>query len=161
MGAFTFDYSLGREVEFYNRVDTDDPTNSAFLMVVLAAAGLEVDNTLRQYANLSLLLAASNNEVTNVNYARKTLTQADLTAFTVNTTAHKIALTLPLQTFTAIAAGDSWSKVLICYDSDTTGGTDANVIPVTAADLRISDSVVVPNGSNIVVDYSAGWVNAT
>ena len=161
MGAFTFDQSLGREVELYNRVDTDDPTNSALLMVVLAATGLEVDNTLRQYTTLSSLLAASNNEVTNTNYARKTLTQADLTAFAPNFTAHKITLTLPLQTFTSIAAGDSWSKVLICYDNDTTGGTDANVVPVTAADLRISGSPIVPNGSNIIVDYSAGWVIAT
>lgn len=161
MGAFTFDYSLGREVEFYNRVDTDDPTNSAFLMVVLAAAGLEADNTLRTYATLSALLASTNNEVTNGSYGRKTLTQADLTAFTVNTTNHNITLTLPLQTFTTIAAGDSWSKVLIGYDSDTTGGTDANVVPVTAADLRVSDSVIVPNGSNIIIDYSAGWVIAS
>ena len=158
MAAFTFDYALGREVELYNRVDTNDPTNSALLMVVLAATGLEADNTLRTYATLSTLLAASNNEVTNTNYARKTLTDADLTAFSPNTTSHRTTLSLPLQTFTAIAAGDSWSKVLICYDNDTTGGTDANVIPVTAADLRVSNAVIVPNGSNIVVDFSSGFV---
>lgn len=158
MGALTFDYALGREVELYNRVDSDDPTNSALLMVVLAATGLESDATLRTYQTLSALLAASNNEVTNANYARKTLTQADLSAFSPNTTTHKTTLSLPLQTFTAIAAGDSWSKVLICYDSDTTGGTDANVLPVVAGDLRVSNAVIVPNGSNIIVDYSAGFV---
>jgi hypothetical protein len=158
VGAFTFDYALGREVELYNRVDTDDPTNSAFLMVVLAATGLEADTTLRTYATLSALLAGTSNEVTNGAYARKTLTQADLSAFAPNTTTHRTTLSLPLQTFTTIAAGDSWSKVLICYDSDTTGGTDANVLPVTAADLRISDSVIVPNGSNIVIDFSSGFV---
>lgn len=158
MGAFTFDQSLGREVELYNRVDTDDPTNSALLMVVLAASGLEADNTLRTYATLSALLAATNNEVTNTNYARKTLTQADLTAFSPNTTLHRTTLSLPLQTFTSIAAGDSWSKVLICYDNDTTGGTDANVVPVTAADLRIDEVPIVPNGSNIIIDFSSGFV---
>lgn len=161
MGAFTFDQSLGREVELYNRVDTDDPSASALLMVVLAATGLEADATLRTYATLSALLAASNNEVTNTNYARKTLTQADLTAFSPNTTTHKTTLSLPLQTFTSIAAGDSWAKVLICYDNDTGGGTDANVVPVTAADLRISGSVIVPNGSNIIIDFSSGFVIAS
>jgi hypothetical protein len=158
MGAFTFDIALGREVELYNRVDTDDPTNSALLMVVLSATGLEADAVLRTYATLSALLAAANDEVTNVNYARKTLTQADLSAFAPNTTTHRTTLTLPLQTFTAIAAGNSWSKVLICYDPDTTAGTDTTVVPVTAADLRISDSVIVPNGSNIVIDFSSGFV---
>lgn len=158
MAAFTFDWALGREVELYNRVDTNDPTNSALLMVVLAANGLEDDFTLRTYATLSALLAASNNEVTNTNYARKTLTDANLSAFSPNTNTHRTTLTLPLQTFASISAGDSWAKVLICYDSDTTGGTDANVLPVTAADLRISGSVIVPNGSNIVVDFSSGFV---
>lgn len=158
MGAFTFDFALGREVELYNRVDTDDPTNSALLMVVLATTGLEADSVLRTYSTLSALLAAANNEVTNTNYARKTLTQANLSAFSPDTSTHRTTLSLPLQTFTSIAAGDSWSKVLICYDSDTTAGTDANVLPVTAADLRVSDSPIVPNGSNIVVDFSSGFV---
>lgn len=161
MAAFTFDWALGREVELYNRVDTNDPTNSALLMVVLAASGLQSDGTLRTYDTLANLLAASNNEVTNTNYARKTLTDANLSAFAPDTVSHKITLTLPLQTFTSIAAGDAWSKVLICYDSDTTGGTDANVIPVVAADLRISGSPIVPNGSNIIIDFSSGFVIAS
>ena len=158
MAAFTFDYALGREVELYNRVDTDDPTNSALLMVVLASSGLEADSILRTYSTLSALLASTNNEVTNTNYARKTLTQANLTAFSPDTTTHRTTLTLPLQTFTSIAAGDSWGKVLICYDNDTTSGTDANVLPVCAADLRVSGSVIVPNGSNIIIDFSSGFV---
>jgi hypothetical protein len=158
MGAFTFDIALGREVELYNRVDTDDPTDSALLMVVLAATGLEADSVLRTYATLSALLAGASNEVTQAAYARKTLTQANLSAFAPDTTSHKTTLSLPLQTFTAILAGDSWSKVLICYDGDTAGGTDANVIPVTAADLRVSDVAIVPNGSNIVIDFSSGFV---
>ena len=161
MAAFTFTYSLGREVELYGRVDGNDPTNSALVMVVLAAAGLEADATLREYANLSLLLAGSSNEVTNTGYARKVLTDADLAAYVPDTTTNTITLVLPLQTFTTISAGDSWRKVLICYDNDTTGGTDANIVPVTAHDLLISGSAIVPNGSNIVIDFSSGFVIAS
>lgn len=161
MAAFTFDYSLGREVELYGRVDGNDPTNSALIIVVLTDVGLEADSVLRTYANLSLLLAASNNEVTNAGYARKTLTDANLAAYTVDTTNHTITLVLPLQTFTAISAGDAWRKILVCYDNDTTGGTDANIVPVTAHDLLISGSAIVPNGSNIVVDFTAGFVIAS
>jgi len=51
---------------------------------------------------------------------------------------------LPDQTWNAVAAGDGWSKLLVCYDADTAAGTDANIIPLTAHDF-----VVVPDGTNI------------
>jgi hypothetical protein len=159
MAAFTFDSSLGREVELYGRVDGNDPTNSALIMVVLKDP-VEADNTLRTRATLSAVTAV-NPEVTNTGYGRKTLTDTNLAAYTVNTTLHSITLVLPTQTFTTISAGDAWRKVLICYDSDTTGGTDANIVPVTAHDLLISGSAIVPNGSNIVIDFSAGFVIAS
>ena len=160
MGTFVFNQSLGREVELYNRVQTNDPTNSALIMLVLASAGLEADSTLKTAATVSALLAGSTNEVTNTGYGRKTLTDAVLSAFTVDNTNNQILLTLPLQTFTTISAGDLWSKVVVAYDNDTTSGTDANIVPVTAADLRIGGSVISPNGSNIVIDFTAGFVYA-
>lgn len=160
MSDFTFNVSLGREVELYNRVNSNDPANSALIMVVLALSGLEDDAVLKDYDTLSALLAASNNEVTNTNYARKTLTDADLAPYTVDDTNDRIIISIPVQTFSSIAAGDTWSKALLCYDSDTTGGTDANIEPVTAHDIRISGSPVAPNGSNIVIDLSAGFCMA-
>jgi hypothetical protein len=160
MSAFTFNQALGREVELYNRVQTNDPANSALIMVVLAAAGLEADAVLKDAATLAAVVAGSTNEVTNTGYARKTLTDAVLAAFSVDETLDQILLTLPIQTFASISAGDAWSKVLICYDGDTTSGTDANIIPVTAHDIRYAGSVVVPNGTNIVVDFSGGFVVA-
>jgi hypothetical protein len=157
---FAFDVALGREVEFYSRVDSNDPANSALIIVVLAHTGIESDSVLKQYATLSALLAASNNEVTNTNYARKTLTDADLAAYTVDTSAHSITLPLPTQTYTAIAVGDTWSKALVCYDSDTTGGTDANIIPVASQDIRLSGAPLVPNGGNITFTWLSGLLVA-
>lgn len=156
MANLSFDVSLGREVEFYARVDGNDPANSALILVVLAASGLESDSILRTYATLSTLLAASNNEVTNSGYARKTLTDSNLSAYTVNTTDHTITLPLATQTFTSIVAGDSWRKLLVCYDSDTTGGTDANIIPVCFVDLLIDGVAAVPNGNNIIIAFPTG-----
>jgi hypothetical protein len=49
-----------------------------------------------------------------------------------------------------VAAGDGWSKLVIAYDNDTTGGTDSNLIPLTAHDF-----VVVPDGSDITAQISA------
>lgn len=156
MSGFSFNVAKGREVEFHSRVDGNDPANSALIVVVLAASGLEPDATLQAYTTLSAILAASNNEVTNTNYARKTLTDADLNAYTV---ASEIELPLADQTFTSIAAGDSWRKLLICYDSDTTGGTDANIVPVKAFDVisDVTGSAVIPNGNNIIFGFPNGY----
>lgn len=158
MANFQFNVSLGREVEFYNRVDSNDPANSALVIVVLAGSGLEADSVLKDKDDLAAVLAGATNEATNTNYARKVLTDADLTAFAVDDTNDRIFLTLPVQTWTAVAAGSSWRKLLVCYDSDTTAGTDSNIIPVTAHDLLINNAAVVPNGSDIVVDFSEGFV---
>jgi hypothetical protein len=161
MANFTFDVSQGRAVELYNRVNDSDPTNAAFILVVLANAGLETDAALRVYTNLSALLAGASNEVGNGGYARKTLTDADIDAYTVDTATHTITLELANQTFTTIAAGDSWRKALLCYDNDTTGGTDANLIPVFAWDLLINGVAVVPNGSNIILSFPNGMAVAS
>lgn len=155
MANGTFDSALHREVELYNRVNNNDPANSAFILVILAASGLEVDGTLRTYATLAAVLAASNNEATNS--VRKTLTDADLAVYTVDTANHKIELPFPSpQTYTTPAAGDSWRKLLVCYDSDTTAGTDANVEPVFYIDTLITGAAVVPNGTNITIAFPDG-----
>jgi hypothetical protein len=157
---FTFNVALGREIEFHNRVNDNDPTNSALILVVLALAGLGTDADLKDADTLSAVLGALSDEVTNTGYARKTLTDADIVAPTVDDTRDRVTVVIPVQTFTSIAVGATWAKILVCYDSDTTGGTDANIIPVTAHDLRYLNSPIVPNGSNIVVDLSAGYARA-
>lgn len=158
MSDFTFNVGLGREVELYNRVDSNDPANSAFMLMVLAAAGLESDAILKDYDTFAAILAGTTNEVTNTGYARKTLTDTDLSAYTVDDINNRIVLSIATQTFATISAGDSWSKLVIGYDADTTGGTDADIIPITAHDLRISGLPVVPNGSDILVSLPNGFV---
>jgi hypothetical protein len=162
MANFSFDVALGREVELYNRVNDSDPTNAVLVLVALAHAGLQADAVLRTHATLSALLAASNNEVTNPGYySRIILDDTDLAAYTVDTTNHLINLPLADQTFIGIEAGDSWSKLLICYDPDSTGGTDANIVPMCAHDIRISGAPAVPNGNNILITFPYGILTAS
>jgi hypothetical protein len=163
MSSFTFDIALGREVEFHYRVNDSDPTNAALVLLALDESGLEVDNVLKTYATLATLLAAANNEVTNGGYARKVLTDADIGPATPNTTAHTttLSLTTAVQTFATIAAGTSWRKLLLCYDPDSTGGTDATIIPVTAYDLLIQNAAVVPNGNDINCNFATGYCIAS
>jgi hypothetical protein len=157
MADFVFNIAKGRVAELYNRVDSNDPTNSALVIVVLATSGLESDATLRDMDTLAAVVAGTTNEVTNTNYARKVLTDADLAAFAADDANDRVDLDIPDQTWTAVAAGDGWSKLLVCYDSDTTGGTDSAIVPLTAHDF-----VLTPDGSDITAQIAtAGFFRAS
>ncbi len=150
MGDFVYNIGLGRVVELYKRVDENDPTNSALIIVVLATSGIESDATLKDKDDLAAVVSGATNEVTNSNYARKVLTDADLTAFAPDDGYDRADLDIPDQTWTAVAAGDGFNDVVVCYDSDTTGGTDANIEPLTQHDF-----VVTPDGSDITAQIAA------
>lgn len=138
----------GRFAEFYYRVKNNDPANSAIVVGALKTSGLEADSVLKDYANLDAMLkrggASQVAEVGNSGYARKVLTDADLAALTVDNTNDRMPIDFGDQTFAAIAAGDGWSKLFFAYDSDTTAGTDANIIV-----FAVHDFVVTPDGTDI------------
>lgn len=157
MPGVQFNVSKGREVEFYNRVNGNDPTNSVFVMLVLNEVSSIYD--LRDYETLSSLLG-DYDEVSNTGYSRKTINDAAIGNYTIDHTNNRIPLTLPLQTFATISAGDNWDVVVVCYDNDSTGGTDANIVPISAHELRISGTLLVPNGDDILVDLSSAWITA-
>lgn len=150
MANFVFNIALGRVAELYNRVDTNDPANSALVILVLATSGIESDATLKDVDTVTALVAGTTNEVTNSGYARKVLTDADIVAFAPDDTNDRVDLDIPDQTWTAVAAGDGWNDIVICYDNDTTGGTDSNIVPLTQHDF-----VVTPDGSDITAQIAA------
>lgn len=156
MGDFVFNIAKGRVAELYNRVKSNDPTNSALIVVVLRTSGLASDATLKDLDDLAAVLAASP-EVANTGYARKTLTDSDLAAIPApDDTNDRNERDIPDQTWTGVASGDGWSKLLVCYDSDTTGGADSAIVPLTAHDFAL-----MPDGSDItaVID-AAGFFRA-
>jgi len=154
--------TLGREVELYGRVDGSDPTNAAFIMLILALSGLPSDSTLKEYDTVADLLAGPAAEVANSGYSRKTITDANISAYTVDDVNDRILLTLPLQTFATIGVGDVWGKVCVAYDPDTTGGTDSTLVPVSYHDCLDEDGEnIIPNGLDIDVDLSSGWILAS
>jgi hypothetical protein len=161
MASIQFNISKGREVEFYNRVDNNDPANSALIMLVLEAGSVSGINGLTDFDTVAAITAGGYTEVNNANYARKTLTDADLSAWTPDDTNNRVLLTLPIQSFLNIGAGDTWDIVVVAYDSDTTGGTDANLVPITAGELRENGTALVPNSSTVVIDFSSVWITAT
>lgn len=152
MADFVFNISKGRVAELYNRVDLNDPANSAIVILLLASSGVESDATLRDVDTVTALVAGATNEATNTGYARKVLTDADLTAFAPDDTNDRVDLDIPDQTWTGVANDGTGaiSDFVSTYDSDTTGGTDANIVPMTQHDFAVT-----PDGSDIVAQIAA------
>lgn len=151
MANQVYNIALGRIVEFYNRVDTNDPANSA-LIVVAIAAGTTTDAAFKDFDTLAASLPGAGGaaEATNTGYARKVLTDADLVAFAPDDANDRTDLDMPDQTWTGVAAGTNWTDLILCFDSDTTVGTDANIIPMT-----LHDFIVTPDGSDITAQIAA------
>jgi hypothetical protein len=140
-----FNVSKGRIVELYNRVKSNDPANSALILVPLETSGLQSDATLIDMDDLAAVLAGATNEQTTM--GRKTLTDSDLAALPAPDDGNdRYDVSLPSVTWTA-AAGNAISKILVAYDPDTTGGTDSAIIPLT-----MFDAVATPDGNDLVLN---------
>lgn len=144
MASIVFNIAKGRIVELFNRVENNDPANSAFILVPIETAGLEADAVLVDVDTLAALVAGTTNEQTTM--GRKVLTDVELAALPApDDTNDRYSLNLPSVTWTA-ATGNAISKIAVCYDSDTTGGTDANIIPLTMFDFAMT-----PSGADITM----------
>ncbi len=142
MADFVFNIAKGRVAELYNRVESNDPANSALIIVPIETAGLESDATLIDKDTLADVLAGATNEQTTM--GRKVLTDAELASIPAPDDANdRSERSLPTVTWSA-ATGNPISKILVCYDSDTTSGTDANIVPLT-----LFDFAQTPSGANI------------
>lgn len=133
MTDLTFNVALGRVREYSALAAAND----ALIIVLLKSAGLEVDATLRDHDTLSALLAAANDECDATNYARKSVTTATIT---VDDTNNWVDIDIADQTWTNFggATNNTIGKLLVCYDPDTTTGTDTTIVPLTAHDFAFT-----------------------
>jgi hypothetical protein len=145
MANIVFNIAKGRVVEYYNRVKSNDPANSALILVPIETSGLESDATLIDKDDLAAVLAGTTNEQTTM--GRKTLTDSDLAALPAPDDGNdRYDVSLPSVTWTA-ATGNAISKILVCYDSDTTGGADSAILPLT-----MFDAAATPDGNDLVLN---------
>ena len=136
MANLVFNVSLGR-LAYYTSLPA---ANDALVMVPLESSGLETDAVLRDKTDLASLVAGTTNEQTTV--GRKTLASVTVT---VDNTNDRVALDAADVTWTA-PTGNAVGAVVICYDPDTTTGTDADLIPLTKHDLSWT-----PDGNNFTL----------
>lgn len=150
MANVVYNIAKGRVAELYNRVDLNDPTN-AVIVIVAIAAGTTADAAFIDFDTLAASLPGGGGaaEATNSGYARKVLTDADVVALAPDDTNDRMACDLPDQTWSAVAAGTNWTDLIIAYDSDSTAGTDTNIVPMT-----LHDFAVTPDGSDITAQIA-------
>ena len=142
MANIVFNIAKGRVAELYDRVKSNDPANSALILIPIETSGLESDATLIDADTVAAVLAGATNEQSTM--GRKTLTDSDLASIPApDDTNDRNERSLPTVTWTA-ASGNAISKILVAYDSDTTGGTDSNLIPLTMFDFAQT-----PSGADI------------
>ena len=158
MADIVFNIAKGRVVEYYNRVENNDPATSAIIVIPVLTAGLETDAVLIDKDDLAAVFTGATDEATAGGWNRKTLTDVDLAALPApDDTNDRYEVDIPDQTWTAVAAGNNTSKLIIAYDADTGAGTDANIIPLT-----MHDFAVTTDGSNVTAQIAAtGFFRAT
>lgn len=163
MANIVFNISKGEVNAYTKRVVNNDPANSALVLVLLLLKTAQADATLLDYDTLDAILTAgggtANVEADFTNYARKVLTNTELSAPTVDDTGNEQYSDMPDQTYTSAggATNNTLVKALVCYDNDTTVGTDANLIPLTAHDVSVTT-----DGNNLTLTIPAnGFYGAT
>jgi len=125
--------------------------NDALILVPIETSGIVSDATMRDYTDLSTLLAGASNEQTTI--GRKTLASVTVT---VDQTNDRVDIDAADVTFSA-ATGNAVSAAVICYDPDTTTGTDSDLIPLVKL-----DAVFTPAGGDVTLQLaSAGFARAS
>jgi hypothetical protein len=146
MADFAFNISKGRGVEFYNRVENNDPSTSALILVPLSASGTEAQG--QDLDSLAAIEADANfAEITTGGWSRKTLTDTELAAFPApDDTNNRYAVAVPQVTWTSVAAGNNATGLLVCYDANTGAGSDSDIIPITHHTFSVTT-----DGNNVVL----------
>lgn len=136
MANITLTVALGR-VAYYASLPA---TNDGLVLIALESSGLETDAVLRDKDTFADIVSGTTNEQTTV--GRKPLSSVTVT---VDDTNDRVAIDAADVTWTA-PTGNAVGAVVICYDPDTTSGTDADLIPLTKHDLAWT-----PDGNNFTL----------
>ncbi len=150
MADFVFNVAKGRAVQFYKNVDDNSPA-AAVIRVFIIDNNAETDDNMGDTDDMTALFATLANEVTNANYANKSLDETNIT-LTLDDSANVYDVDIDDQTFSAIGAGDAWTDLVMAYDFDGSD-TDGTTIPISNHDF-----VLTPDGSDITAQIDAAGI---
>ena len=151
MAALIFNVSKGRFNEYVSRVASDDPVNSA-LEVMLLKSG-EAIATIQDYDTVADILAGANVEADFTTYSRKVLTQADVSAPTINDGTDLQYATFGSQVWPSAGGtlDNTLAYLIVSYVPDTTNAADSTRIPIS-----VSTFVATTTGTNLTANIPAG-----
>ena len=153
MADKVFNIAKGKVARYADLPDAND----ALIVVLLKASGLEGDSTLEDYATLSALLAAANDEADFTGYSRKTLASVVSTPDNTNNRMDTDAADPSAYTNSG-GSSQAVGKLLVVWDGDTTGGTDANIVPLTMHDCVVTFDIGV---ATTIAFATAGFFRAS
>lgn len=135
MADFVFNIAKGAFVEKFR----DGAANGGILLLKVADA----DDTMRDTATVTDLLATLADEATDASYARKTGMTGTIA---VDNTNNRVDVDLVDQTWVALA-GAAITDAVVFYNE---GGTDPTRIP-----LALHDFIITPDGSDVTIVFNA------
>lgn len=155
MADLIFNRSLGRYVEYAERINANDPANSILSISLWNIPA--TDAVQKDLDDIAAIEAQGTNAEltsgTNANYVRKTLADGGAIVITYDDTNDRVDVDIPDQTWTALGAGTAITDVIVGYDNDSTAGTDANIKPVSQHDFPIT-----PDGSDVTAQINAAGI---
>lgn len=126
--------------------------NDAFVWVLFS--GSETDANVRDAATLTALIATSLNEATFTGYSRQTATGVTVT---VDNTNDRVDIDCADPSWSPTSA-EALTRIALCYDYDTTGGTDASIVPVFVDDFALTTATSGTLGYTVA---AAGFARAS
>ncbi len=145
MANYTFNIAKGRVATFHDNVNDNSPANSAIILIPLSAQGTEAEA--QDYDTVTAVLGGTSDEQLGGGWVRKAITDANIVASVLNDTNNRRDLALEAVVWTAPATGNDTVALLFAYDPDTTGGTDADLIPISSHTFTIT-----ANGTNVTLN---------
>jgi ABC-type transport system substrate-binding protein len=139
MATITFNVALGRAAALAALPAASD----ALILIPLESSGLEADSVLKDKDDFAAVVAGTTNEQTTV--GRKTLSSVTVT---VNDTLDRVEIDAADVVWTS-PTGNAIGAMVVVYDPDSGTGTDADLIPVTKADVTWS-----PDGTTFTLAIS-------
>jgi hypothetical protein len=126
--------------------------NDALIWVVFS--GTETDDNVRDVDTLTALIATALNEATFTGYSRQTATGVTVT---VDDTNNWVDLDAADPVWSPTSA-QAITRIALCYDPDTTGGTDADIIPLFVDDFALTTAT---SGTLTYTVASGGFARAS
>lgn len=142
--TFTFNIAKGRVVEFFNRVDKNEPSGS--VIVVVPMKELNTKSEGQDSDTLAAVEALGSFAEQKEGWERVVLTDANIASIAVDDANDRFPATLPEVEFNEPTSGKNLQGFLICYDPKAGEGEDSEIIPLTA-----HAKTVTADGNDVII----------